>query len=396
MTSNARRPGFRLWGGDSADEPEGSVNDQPAEQAEVAAASAEESAPTRATAEAAAPTPFAPEPASPESAGFLASLVGAMRSVAEETRETGLAELRAAVDARVGELERDASARADDLRRQAELDVAGIADWQRSEVERIAAEAETKTATRRQRLEQQIADHQASSEAQVAATRARLAEHEGELRTFFSQLSEIKDPAGFVAAAERMPRPPRLDSGAPAAAVAPRRTLDARLAELGVDRSALAATARPESPAPRGDAPHATPPESPEPPEPAAQPDPSRDVQLAQRIAQLDEQMADPPEAAPAASNGTTVAEPGSDTSTAVVVKGLGSFGAITSFKQALERVDGIDGVTLSLGPTGEFVYRASHAPGYDLAGAVHSIEGPGAQIEKADGALRVTVNRSR
>ena len=394
MTSNARRPGFRLWGGDSADEPDGSATDQPAEQAEMGAASAGESTPVPATvAPAADAASIAPEPASPESAGFLASLVGAMRSVAEEARETNLAELRAAVDARVGDLERDASARAEDLRRQAELDVAAIADWQRSEIERIAGEAETKTTTRRQQLEQQIADHQASSEAQVAATRTRLAEHERELRTFFSQLSEIKEPAAFVAAAERMPRPPQLDTGAPAAAVAPRRTLDARLAELGVDRDAAPAPAWPESPAQRADAPPATPPA---PPEPAAKPEPSRDVQLAQRIGQLDEQLTDAREAASAPSNGTTAADSATDTSTAVVVKGLGSFGAITSFKQALERVDGIDGVTLSLGPTGEFVYRASHAPGYDLAGAVRSIEDAGVQIEEADGALRVTVSRSR
>ena len=36
-----------------------------------------------------------------------------------------------------------------------------------------------------------------------------------------------------------------------------------------------------------------------------------------------------------------------------MIVKGLGSFGAITSFKQSLERVEGVRGVTLSLGPTG-------------------------------------------
>jgi hypothetical protein len=422
MTSNTRRPGFRLWGGDSADEPEGSATDQPAEQDAMDAASAEgspvdataEGPSTEASASEPKPAPASqPEPASPESAGFLASLVGAMRSVAEETRETGLAELRAAVDARVSELERDAMARADEIRRQADADVAGIADWQRSETERIAREAETKTATRRQQLEQQLADSQASSEAQVAATRARLADHERELRAFFSQLSEIKDPASFVAAAERMPRPPRLDSQAPEPAPAPRNTLDRRLAELGVDRQATPAPA-PAEPAEPPTAAAAPEPEAstsaPEPeaarqePEPAPAPDPepaaeqeaSRDAELAQRMKQLDEKLADAPAPAPAPAGDVAEADAASDSSTSVVVKGLGSFGAITSFKQALERVDGIDGVTLSLGPTGEFVYRASHAPGYDLAAAVRSIEGPAAQIEHADGALRVTVNRSR
>jgi hypothetical protein len=78
------------------------------------------------------------------------------------------------------------------------------------------------------------------------------------------------------------------------------------------------------------------------------------------------------------------------------MVKGLGSFGAITSFKQALERADGIRGVTLSLGPGGEFVYRASHAPGFDLVAAIRAIEGQGAEIDEADGSLMVTINRGR
>jgi hypothetical protein len=77
-------------------------------------------------------------------------------------------------------------------------------------------------------------------------------------------------------------------------------------------------------------------------------------------------------------------------------VKGLGSFGAITSFKQALERVDGVRGVTLSLGPTGDFVYRASHAGDFDLATAIRSVEGPNAEIEEVDGQLRVTIERPR
>jgi hypothetical protein len=77
-------------------------------------------------------------------------------------------------------------------------------------------------------------------------------------------------------------------------------------------------------------------------------------------------------------------------------VKGLGSFGAITSFKQSLERVEGVRGVTLSLGPTGEFVYRASHAGEFDLKAAITSIEGPTATIEETDGTLVVTLSRGR
>ena len=65
-------------------------------------------------------------------------------------------------------------------------------------------------------------------------------------------------------------------------------------------------------------------------------------------------------------------------------MKGLGSFGAITGFRQALASVDGIDGVSLSLGPTGEFVFRAIHAVGFDVAAAIMKLEGEAAKIEAA------------
>jgi hypothetical protein len=52
--------------------------------------------------------------------------------------------------------------------------------------------------------------------------------------------------------------------------------------------------------------------------------------------------------------------------------------------------------VTLSLGPTGEFVYRASHAGDYDLAAAIQGLEGPTASIENTDGTLVVTLSRAR
>ncbi len=122
-------------------------------------------------------------------------------------------------------------------------------------------------------------------------------------------------------------------------------------------------------------------------------PDAGTDNRLAARLAQLDQRIAGGTQpvaaAAPAPANG-------SETSTAVIVKGLGSFGAITSFKQALERVEGVRGVTLSLGPTGEFVYRASHAADFDMVGAVQSVEGPSATVEDTDGTLVVTLSRAR
>jgi hypothetical protein len=53
--------------------------------------------------------------------------------------------------------------------------------------------------------------------------------------------------------------------------------------------------------------------------------------------------------------------------------------------------------VNLSLGPTGEFLYRATHAEGFDLAAAIRQLEGEGAEIAKdANGTLHVTISRGR
>ena len=371
-----------------------------------------------------------------DTTGFLANLVSAMRSVAEQARDENLTDFRSAVDSRVAELEGAAAERSDDLRRRADLDIDAVGDWERTEIERARAEAERRVEARRQQLEQQLADHQATSEREMAAARKRLEDHERELTAFFAQLADIRDPAAFVAAAKRMPKPPDVGNASRGAsdrpAPAPAETLNQRLAALGVDKDAEAAQAEAaeaeaaqaeaagtpsaesaDSATPSGAAPEAIasstpmdtteaadPFQTPEAPEAESPAEAGHDASLAARLAQLDERLA-PAAQAPAdagASDGVAgdAASSAGEASTAIVVKGLGSFGAITSFKQALERVDGVHGVTLSLGPTGEFVYRASHAPEFDVAAAIRSVEGEHAEIERADGQIRVTVSRAR
>ena len=51
----------------------------------------------------------------------------------------------------------------------------------------------------------------------------------------------------------------------------------------------------------------------------------------------------------------------------------------------------------LSLGQTGEFVFRATHAAGFDVRGAIAQLEGDAATIEdRPEGGLRVTLDRAR
>jgi len=365
---------------------------EPAAKADVAATetpTAETEAPAAAvpTAETPAPAPEAPAaeapvveptPAAPaDDAGddFMRDLVSAMRRVAEETRDTGLADLRARADEQVRLLEADAERRQEDLRARAEADVDAVGEWAKAEAERITREAEQRVVARRAQLEQQLAGDTQRTEADSRALRERVSEYERELAAYHGQLSEIKDPAAFAAAAKRMPRAPELAPATPAPTA-------------------------PEAPAPAADAPKAGSDDVPvEPstagsngvPTPAADVHPAEEEVLAARLAQLDATL---PQADAPSAGAATSTEP---ITTEVVVKGLGSFGAITGFRQSLSAVAGIDGVALSLGQTGEFVFRATHAGGFDVRAAIVGIEGDAANIEdRPEGGLRVTLERAR
>ena len=405
MTSTPRRPGFRLpWAADADDTTDTPAPETAADTAATAAKpeasastvapqapAADESAPPAVAAAAAdgektQPAAASAAPSVPPAAAaaepFLQDLVDAMRRVAEDARDKNLAELKALVEKRVEQVGERSAERAEDLRRRSELDIKGIGDWERTELERVRTEAEGKVDARRKQLEQQLHDHQATAERDVSNVRTRLADHERDLARFFAELGEIKDPSAFVEAAKNMPAPPTLDGTAsterPAAATpAAGESLTSRLAMLGIDKEQAATPV-----SANGSAAEAT----------AAPVAPS----LEQRLAELDKQLEpvpDPKPATPAATGG----EAGTEASTAIVVKGLGSFGAITSFKQSLEKVEGIHSVTLSLGPTGEFVYRAAHDAAFDLEGVISSMEGGSAELEReADGTLRVAVTRPR
>jgi len=178
------------------------------------------------------------EATAPPDDDFLASLVTAMRGVAAEERVRSVAELRTAVDDRITQLEARARDRGEELRRKADLDMSGIADWEKAEVERVNAEAARKVEARRQQLEQQVADHETRSTAEVEGVRGRVTGYEQELEAFFAQLEAIADPAAFVAAARRMPKPPGLDTDAATPVSPPDATpaasLNARPAQLGI------------------------------------------------------------------------------------------------------------------------------------------------------------------
>jgi hypothetical protein len=406
MGVERRRAGFRLpWGpdGEQSEEATATVTDGAEEPTRISGDVPSETNGTDAAHADSSTQPAAPEPMAAEGGDaddFLKSLVGAMRSVAETSRDTSIAELRTAIDARIEALGAEAAQAETDIRRQADMDLEAVGDWERSEIDRVRTEANGRRDARRTKLEEDLAEHRAASERAADATRSRLAQHENDLAAFFAQLGEITDPAAFVAAAKRMPRAPELESGtttaltlAATANTAPPAMSDddRRTAVVAAPDQSDADAAQPDAPADATGAVDSNP--------AAATADngvsPAGDAQLAERLAQLDERLNEAPQ--PAVAPATPApATAGGEASTAIIVKGLGSFGAITSFKQSLERVEGVRGVTLSLGPTGEFVYRASHAGDFDIKAAITSIEGPTASIEDSDGMLVVTLSRGR
>ena len=433
MTANQRRPGFRLpWssemddqGGEAAsgstdqvadgadpkpDSDSGQPAVAPADPQAVAApqpqapAANESAAPAAEATSAPEPAPAAPAAETPGAApvagaavepaeDFMRDLVAAMRGVADEARETTIADLRARADEQVRRLETDAERRREELRTRSEKDIAEVGEWAKAEAERIRQEAEQRVAARRTQLEQQLSGETTRTEADTTALRERVAEYERELEAYHEQLLQINDPAAFAAAAKRMPKPPTLTPGTLPQRPAPAEPLTS--APAAPTRVTAAATTAPVAPDAAPDTAEPVEPVQPQSngvPNAPTEVHPAEEEVLAARLAHLDATL--PADAGTAATEPAAAAEPAT---TEVVVKGLGSFGAITGFRQALSGVEGIDGVALSLGQTGEFVFRATHAAGFDVGGAIAQLEGDGAKIEdRPEGGLRVTLERAR
>lgn len=461
MTAGPRRTGLRLpWvHEEDPQKPDAEAQSSSSAPLDTTVSPAETAqAPAAATAQAGEVPPASAVAtngsAMPEDNALLPQLIAAMREVAERERGASLASLQASVRGATEALTARSEAGAEELRKHADEEISGIGEWVKLETQRVATEGDRKIEARRQQLTQQLTDHEQQSQAEVARLNERFAEYERELASFFAQLNEITDPAAFGAAAKRMPRPPTLTDAVaaeaatgPTSASATSTTPAAPAVEPAAETAAETSATSPTEP-----------PAAASTPEAAAEPkvedaeakmveehrirldalglakdeaaieddSPATDAQntdastsaesatsstdasdassapdavdgddsLRARLAELDETIG----AETAAEDAPKAAEAnGSETATAIVVHGLGSFGAITSFKQALERVEGVHGISLSLGPTGEFVYRATHDAGFDLVAAIEGIESGQASIDRQpDGSLRVNVQRGR
>ena len=356
MQSTPRSSGIRLpWssaGADAespADAPDQAVAASPADEGPTDQSEQDEKNVSSTPPEQKTPPTSAATSPSPD---FLADLIGAMRSVVEASRDRALAELRTAVESGADGADASTVERQAQLRTRADADIAGIGDWERGEIDRVRTEATRKVAARRQLLDQELAEQESRRDAERAALQAQVADYERRLSAYMEELTAIKDPAAFAAAARRMPAPPSVGDGAGSVAPAPvARPVPATPPAASVD----------DAPAPVA------------------------------RLAELDVQLAAEPEADATAADTASAAT----ASSTVLVRGLGSFGAITSFKQALQRLDGITNVALGIGSTGEFIFSIDHEVGFDMLAAVRSIE-PDAEFQADGSTVNVKVTRAR
>jgi hypothetical protein len=332
------------------------------------------------------------EPARPvePSDQFLDSLTAAMRRVADDARETSLADARAAVAAKIAAMRVAAGTRAEELRTRAEQDTTGIGDWSRAEIVRIEAETQRKIEQRRAQLAEQLDEHDRKAASDIAALEAQVEQYEGELALFFAQLGEISDPDTFISAARRMPRLPQTngeaapDGEAATGPVADEATggHEERLRSLGIERNG-----EPDLPDGDGAPTNGVEPES----EAVASDGPAAAAEMAPAAVKLS--AADEPVNAPSAAPPEAVT---TDASTQVAAVGLGSFGAVTSFKTALEKAEGVTNVRLSLGSGGEFMYNVTHRADVDLTALITAAH-PGASVQRGDdGVLHLSAGKRR
>lgn len=374
MTAAERRSGFRLrWNDDS----------EPSEEEQQADTDMSEVPEPETTATAVDPSP-SQEPGAEPSDQFLSSLTAAMRRVADDARETSLADARAAIAAKIAAMRATAAARSDELKSRAEQDVTGIGEWSRAEIVRIETETQRKVEQRRAQLDEQLDEHERRSSAEIAALEGQVEDYERELGLFFSQLGEISDPDTFISAARRMPRLPAPDAvGDEPEPIGEGFTAshEERLRDLGIDRNGDTDMAEGAAPTTNGTEPEPAPQYAPEPAEesPAAMAAP----------AAFDGPVGQPPAAA-------ALGDATLDTTSTIAAVGLGSFGAVTSFKTALEKTDGVSTVRLSLGPGGEFMYSVTHRADLDVPAVVAEAQ-PGASVQLSpDGVIQLSAGKRR
>jgi hypothetical protein len=143
---------------------------------------------------------------------FLEELARAMQAAAHRERER-IAKAVAGMGAEQVDVTRArAAAEADELRRLADADVERIQVWSATEIDRIRAEAERRTAERRSDLEAYLAQHDAIIATEVEGVDAAVRDYDATLSRFVDELGEMTNPADIARRAGSLPPVPDLDA----------------------------------------------------------------------------------------------------------------------------------------------------------------------------------------
>jgi len=332
---------------------------------------------------------------------FLAELTRAMQAAAEQAREQTLTQFQADAKAFVELIHETSASDAAAIRTRADEDIAGVRDWSKAEMARIREETERRITARKADLEHQLEQHAAEIESRIERVHGTVTAFEAEMARFFERLLAEDDPSSFASLAENLPEPPAFDEllsevarPVPESPVQP----DPPVVEAVTPSPDMTSTTAPRGTDgnDQGDAPETG---------AVATADARADFDAAEAEAARAvraESLGDGAAPADAASlmerlAGLTAgqAEPSGDAvATQVVVTGLVSVASIASFKRHLTRAAGVEGVSVTSGPDGEFVFAVSHRSDVALGDVVAALPGFGARITgTADGVLNVTAH---
>jgi hypothetical protein len=416
MATTDARPGFKLpWSAERTESDAPPASDPAPEasaeapQADVAPAPVADTGPATADAASMTPVPgsfdpwrLAANPATPMAEvprrkpnKLMADLTRAMQQAAESARDETLERLQADATAFIESVHARSGTQADDLRRTADEDIAGIREWSKAEIARIREETDQRITDRKVNLDGELETHAARIEAQIERVQQHVARFEAEMAGFFERLLGEDDPTRLAGMAENLPEPPSFEDDLvelPAAPVATVIPADEPAGELTAEPEPTEAEAVApdveaettveqatddvsESQDPRLFAMGLTPEAAAE-AEAEAELDPSADG---------DEIESFSDDALNARLAGLVPAEgevPQADVrSTSVIVTGLVSVASIASFKRHLGQLQGVTAVGVSSGPDGEFVFAVTHVPDLDVAGAVPTLPGFTARV---------------
>ncbi len=452
MDTTEQRAGFRLPWSDRRDPPAPEGGGDPPMETEAADMAHDGEMAPDAGMPAVDTELEAPDPGTPEAGGadgaavetpvvrrtsrFLAELTRAMHAAAEEGRVATLDQLRADGKSAVEEIQSRSADDATTIRRRADDDVTGIREWSKSEIARIREETEQRIAGRKSDLDRELEGHAAIVEAEIENVQSQVAAFEAEMDAFFERLIAEEDPGRFAALAASLPEPPPFAplTEAERAAVVARATgaagEGARAAEPRAEdeQPSVEGTAEGDQAAFEGgesevqaaveDATEGMQPEAEQMAESAVEGDQAEgDPRLATTPDFADAERDALADVAAADADGSSVAdgsisarlaglaggapqpepavpEDGPAEVSQVVVTGLTSVSSIAAFKRQLGRLDGVRAVTVSSGPSGEFVFAVTHGAGVALADGVASLGGFSPQINRAEpGILELTAH---